>query len=162
MPLSADGSFVMTDKVLSVNSPVIIGCDHAAYLLKDKVVSFLQDLGLAVEDVGTHGPESVNYTDFGMRVASAVSTGKNERGILICGTGLGMSMVANRFPNVRAALCSESFSARMSRLHNNANILVMGARVIGESLALDMVRIWLETPFEGGRHLERIRMFETI
>lgn len=152
----------MTDKALSLNSPVIIGCDHAAYPLKDKVVAFLTGLGLAVEDVGTHGPESVNYTEFGMAVASAVSTGKNERGILICGTGLGMSMVANRYPNVRAALCSESFSARMSRLHNNANILVMGARVIGESLALDMVGVWLETPFEGGRHLERIRMFETI
>lgn len=141
---------------------MIIGCDHAAYALKDKVVEYLKSLDLSVEDVGTHGPESVNYTDFAMKVASAVSSGKNERGILICGTGLGMSMIANRYPNVRAALCSESFSARMSRMHNNANILVMGARVIGESLALDLVKVWLETPFEGGRHLERIQMFETL
>ncbi|GAB6097155.1 ribose 5-phosphate isomerase B [Desulfatiferula olefinivorans] len=152
----------MTDKALSLSSPVIIGCDHAAYLLKNKVVAYLEGRGLEVTDVGTHGPESVNYTDFGKAVASAVSAGKNERGILICGTGLGMSMVANRYPNVRAALCSESFSARMSRQHNDANILVMGARVIGEALALDLVQTWLETPFDGGRHLERIRMFEIL
>lgn len=152
----------MTVQVPELKSPIIIGCDHAAYALKDKVVEYLESLGLSVEDVGTHGPESVNYTDFGKKVASAVSTGKNERGILICGTGLGMSMIANRFPNVRAALCSEAFSARMCREHNNANILVMGARVIGESLALDLVKVWLETPFSGGRHLERIQMFETI
>ncbi|MBU1171684.1 MAG: ribose 5-phosphate isomerase B [Proteobacteria bacterium] len=152
----------MADNNPETDSPIIIGCDHAAYALKDKVVEYLQSIGRSVEDVGTHGPSSVNYTDYGMKVASAISSGKNKCGILICGTGLGMSMIANRYPNVRAALCSESFSARMSRLHNNANILVMGARVIGESLALDMVRIWLETPFEGGRHLERIQMFETL
>ncbi len=102
------------------------------------------------------------YTNFGKTVSEAVSSGKNERGILLCGTGLGMSMIANKHKNVRAALCSEEFSTRMSRLHNDSNILVMGARVIGESLALSLVKAWLETPFEGGRHLRRIEMFDKI
>ena len=145
-----------------LKTPVIIGCDHAAYLLKDKVKEYLENLGIEVKDVGTHGPSSVNYTDFGMEVSEAVSTGKNERGILLCGTGLGMSMLANKYKNVRAALCSEEFSTRMSRLHNDSNILVMGARVIGESLALSLVKAWFETPFEGGRHLTRIEMFDKI
>ncbi len=152
----------MTIGYEELNTPILIGSDHAAYALKAVIVDYLRDCGLAVEDVGTHGPGSVNYTDFGKIVASAVSTGKNQRGILICGTGLGMSMVANRYPGVRAALCSESFSARMSRLHNDSNILVMGARVIGEALAVDLVRTWLETPFEGGRHLDRIQTLDTI
>lgn len=152
----------MTEKNPEITTPIMIGCDHAAYQLKDKVVAYLKELGYDVEDVGTHGPASVNYPDFGKKVASAVSEGKNQRGILICGTGLGMSMVANKFPKVRAALCSESFSARMSRRHNDANILVMGARVIGEELALDLVKVWLATPFEGGRHQTRISMMETL
>ncbi len=143
-------------------TPVIIGCDHAAFQLKDKVKASLEELGFQVEDVGTHGPESVNYTDYGIKVANAVSTGQNERGILLCGTGLGMSMLANKYKNVRAALCSEEFSTRMSRLHNDSNILVLGARVIGESLALNLVKTWFETPFEGGRHLTRIKMFDKI
>lgn len=152
----------MTEKNQEITTPIIIGCDHAAYVLKDKVVDYLKSIGYEVEDVGTHGPASVNYPDFGKKVASAVSDGKNQRGILICGTGLGMSMVANKYPNVRAALCSESFSARMSRQHNNANILVMGARVIGEELALDLVKVWLATPFDGGRHQDRISMMELL
>lgn len=152
----------MTDRVNEFSTPIIIGCDHAAYTLKDKVVEHLKGLGYEVEDVGTHGPASVNYPDFGKKVASAVSTGKNQRGILICGTGLGMSMVANKFPNVRAALVNEAFSARMSRQHNDANILVMGARVIGEEIALDLVNVWLATPFDGGRHKDRIDMMETL
>ncbi len=152
----------MSESSNLIKTPVIIGCDHAAYLLKDKVKEYLENLGIEVKDIGTHGPSSVNYTDFGMEVAKAVSTGKNERGILLCGTGLGMSMLANKYKNVRAALCSEEFSTRMSRLHNDSNILVMGARVIGESLALSLVKAWLETPFEGGRHLTRIEMFDKI
>jgi ribose 5-phosphate isomerase B len=152
----------MTHASDGITTPIIIGCDHAAFTLKDKIVEYLKRLDFQVEDVGTHGPSSVNYADFGMKVASAVSSGKNNRGILLCGTGLGMSMVANRYPHVRAALCSEPFSVRMSRLHNDSNILVMGARVIGEALALDLVKTWLETPFEGGRHLDRIQMFDTI
>ena len=152
----------MSELTNITDKPVIIGCDHAAFQLKDKVKADLEKLGFKVEDIGTHGPESVNYTDYGMKVAEAVSTGKNDRGILLCGTGLGMSMIANKYKNVRAALCSEEFSTRMSRLHNDSNILVMGARVIGESLALSLVKAWLETPFEGGRHLTRIEMFDKI
>ena len=143
-------------------SPIIIGCDHAAYYLKGKIKEFIVKRGIEVEDVGTDSEESVDYPDFGIKVASMVSTGRYEHGILLCGTGLGMSMVANRFTNVRAALCGDIFSAIMSRRHNDSNILVMGARVIGESLAMEIVRAWLETPFEGGRHLARIEKFNNI
>ena len=115
-----------------------------------------------MEDVGTDSETSVDYSDYGAKVASQVSTGKYDRGILLCGTGLGMSMVANKFPHVRAALCNDLFSAIMSRRHNDANILVMGGRVIGEALAGEIVSAWLETPFEGGRHQERIDHFESF
>lgn len=144
------------------DAPVIIGCDHAAYPLKEAIKAFLTEKGVTVVDAGCHGLDSVNYPDIAREVAGSVSNGTYARGILLCGTGLGMSMAANRFRGVRAALVSDGFSTRMSRMHNDSNILVMGARVIGESLALDLVRIWLETPFEGGRHLERIQMFESF
>ena len=143
-------------------TPVIIGSDHAAYHLKEKIKAYIIENGIDVEDVGTDSKDSVDYPDFGIKVASAVSKGKFERGILLCGTGLGMSMVANRFPHVRAALCSDLFSAIMSRRHNNSNILVIGGRVTGESLAIAMLEAWLETPFEGGRHLHRINKFDQI
>ncbi|MCP3923440.1 MAG: ribose 5-phosphate isomerase B [Desulfobacterales bacterium] len=141
---------------------IIIGCDHAGYPLKEKVKAFLLEKDFAVEDVGTNSLESVNYTDFGKKVASSVSKGEFKRGILICGTGLGMSILANRYTNVRAALCSEGFSTEMSRRHNDSNILVLGGRVIGESLAVDLVKIWTETPFDGGRHQTRIDQFENL
>jgi ribose 5-phosphate isomerase B len=143
-------------------TPVIIGSDHAAYHLKEKIKAYIIESGIDVEDVGTDSEDSVDYADFGIKVASAVSKGKFERGILLCGTGLGMSMVANRFPHVRAALCSDLFSAIMSRRHNNSNILVIGGRVTGESLAVAMLEAWLETPFEGGRHQHRIEKFDQI
>ncbi|MFZ7125038.1 MAG: ribose 5-phosphate isomerase B [Desulfobacterales bacterium] len=146
----------------SSNSPVIIGCDHAAFPLKEKIVSFLDDLGIPVEDSGTHSEQSVDYPDFGIRVASRVSSGEFQRGILLCGTGIGMSMVANRYPRVRAALCNDMFGAIMSRRHNNANVLVLGGRVIGETLALEILKAWLETPFEGGRHQSRLDKFDCI
>ncbi|MGD9826862.1 ribose 5-phosphate isomerase B [Desulfobacter sp.] len=139
---------------------IIIGSDHAAFELKEKIKDLLAGLGYEVEDAGTHGTASVNYADFGKKVAQAVSDGTFGRGILLCGTGLGMSMQANRFKGVRAALCSDIFSARMSRQHNDANILVMGGRVIGDILAFELVREWLATPFEGGRHLDRIRSLD--
>ena len=141
---------------------VIIGSDHAAYHLKEKIKAYIIENGIDVEDVGTDSEDSVDYPDFGIKVASAVSKGKFERGILLCGTGLGMSMVANRFPHVRAALCSDLFSAIMSRRHNNSNILVIGGRVTGESLAIAMLEAWLETPFEGGRHQHRIEKFDQL
>lgn len=151
------------DKAMSENkTPVIIGSDHAAFDLKEKIKAFLVDRGIDVDDAGSHSEDSVDYPDFGIKVASMVSTGKFERGILLCGTGIGMSMVANKFPHVRAALCSDLFSAIMSRRHNNSNILVLGGRVVGDALAMEMVRAWLETPFDGGRHQLRIDKFDQI
>jgi ribose 5-phosphate isomerase B len=104
----------------------------------------------------------VDYPDFGDKVSSAVSKGEVDRGVLICGTGIGMSIVANKHRNVRAALCSEPFSARMSRLHNDANVLVLGGRVVGSELAKDIARVWMETPFEGGRHLRRLQKISSM
>ena len=141
---------------------IIIGSDHAAFELKEKIKDLLIGLGYEVEDAGTHSTDSVNYADFGKKVAGAVSDGTFGRGILLCGTGIGMSMQANRFKGVRAALCSDIFSARMSRQHNDANILVMGGRIVGDILAFELVREWLATPFEGGRHLDRIRSLDEI
>ncbi len=139
---------------------IVIGSDHAAFELKEKIKNFLLEYGLKVTDVGTASEDSVNYVEFGKKVARAVSQKEFNKGILLCGTGLGMSMTANRFPGVRAALCSDIFSARMSRLHNDSNILVMGGRVLGDILAFEIVKTWLETSFEGGRHLERIQSME--
>lgn len=141
---------------------IIIGSDHAAFELKEKIKDLLNGLGYEVEDAGTHSTASVNYADFGKKVARAVSEGTFPRGILLCGTGIGISMQANRFKGVRAALCSDIFSARMSRQHNDANILVMGGRMVGDILAFELVREWLATPFEGGRHLDRIRSLDEI
>ena len=144
------------------NTPIIIGCDHAAYPLKEKVKEYLSGRGIDVEDVGTDSEKSVDYPEFGKKVASMVSNSNFKRGILLCGTGIGMSMVANKFSHVRAALCTEPFSAEMSRRHNDSNVLVMGGRLTGETLALEIVRVWLETPFDGGRHQERLNQFDTI
>ena len=143
-------------------TPMIIGSDHAAYDLKEKAKVFLVDRGFDVEDVGSHSEDSVDYPDFGIKVASMVSVGKFERGILMCGTGIGMSMVANKFPHVRAALCTGLFSSIMSRRHNNSNILVLGGRVVGDILAMEIVKTWIETPFEGGRHQRRLDKFDRI
>jgi len=143
-------------------TPIIIGSDHAAYDLKEKVKAFLVERGIEVEDVGSHSEDSVDYPDFGIKVASMVSGAKFERGILMCGTGIGMSMVANKFPHVRAALCTDLFSSIMSRRHNNSNILVLGGRVVGDILAIEIVKAWLETPFEGGRHQRRLEKFDRI
>lgn len=142
------------------NSPIIIGSDHAAFELKEKIKAYLGEKGYGVEDAGTNGLASVNYVDYGKKVAQAVSDGRYSHGILLCGTGIGMSMVANRFPHIRAALCSDLFSARLSRVHNDANILVLGGRIVGDMLAFELVQTWLDTPFEGGRHLERIQSID--
>lgn len=141
---------------------LIIGSDHAAVGLKEIIKTHLQKTGIEVADVGTFDDASVDYPDIGRQVASQVSEGIYERGILLCGTGLGMSMVANRFAGVRAALCNDLFSAAMSRRHNDANILVMGGRVIGDVLALEIVDTWLRTEFEGGRHQRRLDLFNTM
>ena len=148
--------------MISNKAPVIIGCDHAAFSLKEEIKAWLEDNRIQVEDVGAYGEGSVDYPDFAVSVAEKVSVGKYERGILICGTGIGMSMAANKFQNVRAALCTDLFSGIMSRRHNDANILVLGARVTGAGLALEIVKAWLETPFEGGRHQLRIDKFNSL
>ena len=122
----------------------------------------MQENGYDVVDVGANSEQSVDYPDFGNAVASRVSSGAVERGILLCGTGLGMSMVANRHPHVRAALCNDLFSALMSRRHNDANILVLGGRVVGDVLALEILQAWLETEFEGGRHQKRLEIFDRV
>jgi len=141
---------------------IVIGCDHAAYQLKEILKAHLIRQGLEVEDVGAFGPESVDYPKIGFQVAAKVSQGSCRRGILLCGTGLGMSMVANRYAHVRAALCNDLFSAAMSRKHNDSNILVMGGRVVGDVLALEILKTWLETPFEGDRHQRRLDLFDNI
>lgn len=138
---------------------LIIGSDHAAIGLKEIIKTHLQKNGVEMMDAGTFSDASVDYPDIGRQVASQVSQGIYERGILLCGTGLGMSMVANRFAHVRAALCNDLFSASMSRRHNDANILVMGGRMIGDVLALAIVDTWLATEFEGGRHQRRLDLF---
>ncbi len=141
---------------------IAIGCDHAGVELKREIISLLHDLHIECTDFGTNGTESVDYPDFGERVSEAVSSGKIEKGILICGTGIGMSIVANKFPGVRASLCNGLFTARMSRLHNDANVLVLGGRVIGKDLAKEIVRTWVNTPFEGDRHAKRLRKITLI
>jgi ribose 5-phosphate isomerase B len=135
---------------------VAIGSDHAGVELKEHIIALLKTMGLKHMDLGTNSSQSVDYPDFGERVAMAVVNGEAERGILICGTGIGMSIVANKINGIRAALCGDCFSARMSRLHNDANVLVLGGRVIGMALAEDIARAWLETPFDGGRHARRL------
>ena len=141
---------------------IALGADHAGFELKEKIKTFLAEEGYEVLDLGCFSKESVDYPVYGAKVAQALLKGEAERGILVCGTGLGMSMVANRFPGIRAALCHEPFTARMSRLHNDANILVLGGRVIGDVLALEMVKVFLETPFEGGRHQRRVNQIDEL
>jgi len=145
---------------MNKGQPIIIGSDHAAFELKEKIKAYLLGKGYLVEDAGTYSTASVSYVDYGRKVAGEVSQGKFSRGILLCGTGLGMSMVANRFRNVRAALCSDIFSVKMSRVHNDSNILVLGGRILGDILAFELVQTWLDTGFEGGRHLERIQSID--
>jgi ribose 5-phosphate isomerase B len=135
---------------------IAIGCDHAGVELKKELLSLLHNLEIQFIDYGTDGPDSVDYPDFGEKVSEAVSAGKVDRGILICGTGIGMSIVANKFPGVRASLCNDLFTSKMSRLHNDANILVIGGRVVGKDLAKEIVKTWVSTPFEGNRHSRRL------
>ncbi|MEW6163014.1 MAG: ribose 5-phosphate isomerase B [Nitrospirota bacterium] len=139
-----------------------IGCDHAGLELKNEIISLLGGLGIECIDYGTNSPESVDYPDFGKKVSEAVSSGGIDRGILICGTGIGMSIVANKFPRIRASLCNDLFTAKMSRLHNDANILALGGRIVGKDLAKEIVRTWVNTPFEGERHCIRLKKITQI
>ena len=155
----------------SVSSPpgpaepetIAIGCDHAGHGLKREILKLLHELKVPFVDLGCASPdESVHYPLYGKKVVEAVLARPHARGILICGTGLGMSIMANRFPGIRAALCHDIFSAIMSRRHNDANLLVMGGRVIGPDLGKEIVRVWLGTPFDGGRHQERLDLLERL
>jgi ribose 5-phosphate isomerase B len=141
---------------------IAIGFDHAGFGLKKDIIRLLKSLNSDFIDCGTKNTESVDYPDFGEKVSELVSSGKTEKGILVCGTGIGMSMVANKFPNIRASLCNDLFTAKMSRLHNDANILVLGGRVVGRDLAIEIVKTWLTTPFEGERHQRRLNKIKKI
>ena len=140
---------------------IAIGCDHGGFALKQEVMRHLDELGLAYKDFGTYSEESCDYPIYGEAVARAVAGGEYERGILICGTGIGMSMAANRIPGIRAALCVNEYLARMTRLHNDANVLCLGERVIGQGLAASIVDAFMDTAFEGGRHQRRVDLIET-
>lgn len=135
---------------------IAVGCDHAGFILKKDIEPLLKELDYTVEDFGTHSADSVNYVDYGEKVCLAISQGEVDKGILICGTGVGMSIVANKFSGIRASLCDNLYTAKMSRLHNDANILIMPGRVIGSELAKEIIKVWLSTPFEGGRHQARL------
>ncbi len=135
-----------------------IAADHGGFELKEYIVNYLRSRGdVEVTDLGTDtDKQSVDYPDYAAKVAEAIQNGRVERGILLCGTGIGISITANKFKGIRAALCHDAYTARMSRAHNDANILAMGGRTTGKETAVDMVRIWLETEFEGGRHSRRV------
>lgn len=135
---------------------IALGNDHAGVQLKSAIAEFLTSRNLPYTNFGTDDESSVDYPDFAQAVGEAIAKGQADRGILICGTGIGISISANKMPGIRAALCGDTFSARMSREHNDANVLCLGARVIGTGLALDVVAVWLDTPFSGGRHQRRV------
>lgn len=146
---------------MTVNK-IIIGSDHAGLKLKNKIAEHLGELGISVYDVGTYTSDSCNYPDYACALCKKLRDGEGELGILICGTGIGMSMAANKHRGIRAACCSDTFSARMTRMHNDANVLCIGERVVGEGLALDLVDIFISTDYLGGRHDARVKMLDRI
>lgn len=141
---------------------ITIGSDHGAVELKDAVKKVLADLDVEVDDVGTFGTDSVDYPDIAEKVCAAVTSGKSDRGIVLCGTGIGISIAANKIHGIRCALCNDVYSAKMSRKHNNANVLAMGGRVIGYGPAEEIVRAWIATEFEGGRHERRVNKISKL
>lgn len=141
---------------------ITIGSDHGAVELKDEVKKVLAELNVEVEDVGTFGSDAVDYPDIAEKVCAEVTIGKSDRGIVLCGTGIGISIAANKIHGIRCALCNDVYSAKMSRKHNDANVLAMGGRVIGNGPASEIVRAWVETEFEGGRHERRINKISKL
>lgn len=135
---------------------IALGADHAGWELKEELKAWLLDQGHQILDFGTHSPDSVDYPDYAGQVAEAVAAGKAERGVLVCGTGIGMAMTANKVPGVRAAFCPDLYTARMSREHNDANVLTFGGRLMGRELALEILQMWLKSEFQGGRHSRRL------
>lgn len=141
---------------------IAIACDHSALELKAEVMNLLAGRGIDCQDFGTYTADSCHYPIYGARAAKAVSDGNCDLGIVICGTGIGMSMAANKVKGIRCALCSDTYSAKMTRIHNNSNVLALGARVIGVELAKDIINAWLDAEFEGGRHQVRIDMITAL
>ncbi|MFN3870136.1 MAG: ribose 5-phosphate isomerase B [Aquificaceae bacterium] len=141
---------------------IAIGSDHAGYPLKEKIKEFLLSKGYKVLDFGTESTHSTDYPLFARDVCLAIQRGEAQRGILICGTGIGMSITANKFKGIRAALCLNEYMARMSRRHNDANVLCLGGRIIGDDLALSIVDAWLSSDFEGGRHEKRVKLIKEM
>ena len=141
---------------------IAIGCDHVGYELKNKVIEHLNEKGYEIEDFGTDSTERTDYPIYGEAVAHAVADNKCDKGILICGTGVGISLAANKVKGIRAVVCSEPYSALLSRQHNDTNILAFGARVVGLDLALMIVDVWLSGEYEGGRHAKRVEMIKEI
>jgi ribose 5-phosphate isomerase B len=141
---------------------IAVGSDHGGYELKVEIVKHLNEKGYSIKDLGTCDCNSVDYPDYGLAVAEAVKSGECERGIIVCGTGIGISIAANKVPGIRAALCTDGYMARMSREHNDANILALGARVVGLGLALEIADIWLRSEFQGGRHKIRVDKISEI
>ena len=135
---------------------IALGADHGGFALKEEIKRHLDDIGVAYKDFGTYTPDSIDYAKIAYKTCQSVVSGECEKAILCCGTGIGMSMAANKLRGIRCACCSDSYSAEMTRRHNNANALALGGRVVGPDLALRMVDIFLDTPFEGGRHQRRI------
>ncbi len=143
-----------------MSSAILLGSDHAGYQLKEHVKTYLEQRGTDVLDVGAYSEESCDYPLIAHELCTRLLKGDAPRGVLICGTGLGMSMTANRHAGIRAALCTCEYHARMSRAHNDANVLVFGGRVTASDLAISILRVWLETPFEGGRHARRVESID--
>ena len=141
---------------------IVLGCDHAGWELKESLKEWLIQQGYQIQDFGTHSPDSVDYPDYAVQVAEAIASGKAERGVLICGTGIGMAMTANKVPGVRAALCSDLYTARMAREHNDANVLTLGGRLTGKELASEILEMFLKTEFAGGRHSRRVEKIREI
>ena len=135
---------------------VAIGCDHGALALKESVKKVLAELGAEIDDIGTYTEDSVDYPDIAEKVCEKVISGEADRGVVLCGTGIGISMAANKIKGIRCALCGEAYSARMARAHNDANVLALGGRVLGPELAGDVVRTFFTQEFEGGRHARRV------
>ena len=141
---------------------IAIGCDHGGIVLKDAVLEVLNEKNIEVEDLGCYTTDSVDYPDYALKVAEEVSQGKADLGIILCGTGIGISIAANKVKGIRAAVAHDLFTAEMCKRHNNANILAMGGRVISPDLAKQMVKIWLDSEFEGGRHTNRLNKISAI
>ncbi|SDZ33925.1 ribose 5-phosphate isomerase B [Proteiniborus ethanoligenes] len=139
-----------------------LGCDHAGYELMIYIKEYLDEKGIEYIDFGTNSSESVDYPEFGEKVAQAVKNGECDKGIVCCGTGIGISISANKVPGVRCALCGDCYSARMSIEHNNANVLAIGARVTGKDLALEILDTWLKAEFQGGKHERRVNKIKDI